>query len=380
MSETTPTEQQSFVRRFRKKPVVIEAAQLTIENFEDVRRWCGGTTWSRPPMRAVTGISIATLEGKMDAEFGDVIIKGVKGEFYPCKPDIFDRTYDDANTPDPRIAALEQQVATLTRERDDANAEAEAFRSAQADNECYAAQCIDARDAAIAREAGLREALSEAKAFVEGHATRPPAGHHCGDPDAMCDMECSVAAADAKLLMQISKALSTPGPTLASIRAETAREAALLALGDSGSDHIYRRLLAHADTIEAATTKAELGEHPAKAAFDKIIEPIRETARTLGYAIAVHGSLARDIDLIAVPWTSTAVDAKELAEAVRATLDRVTGYAKPSPRETQRHFQEGCITGKSHGRRVWSIHLHDDGSLYVDLSVMPRGNWLECGI
>jgi len=80
--------------QFRKKPVVIDALQLTLENFEEVKQWCGGKTWSRPPMRAVTGITIPTLEGNMEASFGDWIIQGVKGEFYPCKPDIFEATYE----------------------------------------------------------------------------------------------------------------------------------------------------------------------------------------------------------------------------------------------------------------------------------------------
>lgn len=79
---------------FRKKPVVIEARLLILSDFDEVKQWCGGRTWSRPPMRAVTGITIPTLEGDMNAEFGDWIIKGVKGEFYPCKPDIFAATYE----------------------------------------------------------------------------------------------------------------------------------------------------------------------------------------------------------------------------------------------------------------------------------------------
>ncbi len=57
--------------KFRKKPVVIEARQLTIHNIADIKYWCNGITWSDPPMRAVTGISIETLEGTMNAEFGD---------------------------------------------------------------------------------------------------------------------------------------------------------------------------------------------------------------------------------------------------------------------------------------------------------------------
>ena len=82
------------MKKYRKKPVIIEAVQLTHENMNDVCMWCRGIVWSRPPMRAVTGISIETLEGTMNAEFGDWIIKGVSNEFYPCKPDIFEKTYE----------------------------------------------------------------------------------------------------------------------------------------------------------------------------------------------------------------------------------------------------------------------------------------------
>jgi hypothetical protein len=79
---------------FRKKPVIIEAMELTRENFGEVKAWCGGTYWSKPPMRAVTGITIKTLEGEMNAGYGDWIIKGVSGEFYPIKSEIFLKTYD----------------------------------------------------------------------------------------------------------------------------------------------------------------------------------------------------------------------------------------------------------------------------------------------
>jgi len=82
--------------KFRKKPVVIEARLLTLESSTEVAAWCGGRSWSRPPMRAVTGLTIPTLEGDMSASYGDWIIKGVNGEFYPCKPDIFTKTYEPA--------------------------------------------------------------------------------------------------------------------------------------------------------------------------------------------------------------------------------------------------------------------------------------------
>ena len=86
-----------MIQKFRKKPVVIEAMLLTFETQLEVKSWCNGKTWSMPPMRAVTGISIETLEGTMNASFGDYIIKGVNGEFYPCKPDIFEKTYEVAD-------------------------------------------------------------------------------------------------------------------------------------------------------------------------------------------------------------------------------------------------------------------------------------------
>jgi hypothetical protein len=81
--------------KFRKKPVVISARQLSLENSDEIMKWCGSTKhWTKPPFRAVTGIIVPTLEGDHEASWGDWIIKGVKGEFYPCKPDIFEMTYE----------------------------------------------------------------------------------------------------------------------------------------------------------------------------------------------------------------------------------------------------------------------------------------------
>lgn len=83
--------------RYRKRPVVIEAWQITFDNVHDVARWCGGTS-----LRDLgegdpwVGVRIHTLEGVMSADLGDYVIKGVQGEFYPCKPDIFTATYEPA--------------------------------------------------------------------------------------------------------------------------------------------------------------------------------------------------------------------------------------------------------------------------------------------
>lgn len=77
--------------KYRKKPIVIDAIQFTDEAFEDCIRFLGGSADLDIRGRAIT---IPTLEGDMKANIGDWIIKGVKGEFYSCKPDIFAATYE----------------------------------------------------------------------------------------------------------------------------------------------------------------------------------------------------------------------------------------------------------------------------------------------
>lgn len=77
--------------RYRKKPVVIEARQLGETNVDELALWCNGVVFGDP---SGVAIAIRTLEGVMEAHKGDWIIKGVKDEFYPCKPDIFEATYE----------------------------------------------------------------------------------------------------------------------------------------------------------------------------------------------------------------------------------------------------------------------------------------------
>jgi len=88
---------------FRKKPVVIEAVQWLGTNLLEVIRFTGQNAsadhfkWEEyEDLVACEGLKIFTLEGAMLASHGDWIIKGVKGEFYPCKPDIFAATYEPA--------------------------------------------------------------------------------------------------------------------------------------------------------------------------------------------------------------------------------------------------------------------------------------------
>lgn len=80
--------------KFRKKPVVIEAIQWdgklpTIEKLLE-----GSTCKSVEQDLCDPALVIETLEGKMRAEVGDWVIRGVKGELYPCKPDVFEQTYE----------------------------------------------------------------------------------------------------------------------------------------------------------------------------------------------------------------------------------------------------------------------------------------------
>ena len=95
-----------MIKKYVKKPIEIEAIQLTKENIIEVFVFLDGANYKETKsaeeledfsqMMLKQGyIEIETLEGMMIANFGDYIIKGVKGEFYPCKPDIFQATYEE---------------------------------------------------------------------------------------------------------------------------------------------------------------------------------------------------------------------------------------------------------------------------------------------
>jgi len=91
-----------MAQQFRKKPIIIEAVQWTGKNKSEVKLfapsvhiyedsdYAGGSSLGMK-------CKIPTLEGEMEAQIGDWIIRGVKGEFYPCKPDIFESTYEGLN-------------------------------------------------------------------------------------------------------------------------------------------------------------------------------------------------------------------------------------------------------------------------------------------
>jgi hypothetical protein len=122
----TQPENVSVPKRFRKKPVVISAIQWTGENYRDVVQFV-----TSDPFHALgrkgEDLLISTLEdgpggeAKHYASLGDYIIRGVKGEYYPCKPDIFAQTYEAA-APSPEPRAVEgvksrEQLAAAAYER-----------------------------------------------------------------------------------------------------------------------------------------------------------------------------------------------------------------------------------------------------------------------
>jgi len=93
--------------KYRKKPVVVEAIQYKeplYDNIDDIKKFTNGSIKVEYAvgssedgggyLQRYTRITIQTLEGEMLVSEGDYIIKGVNGEFYPCKPDIFHKTYE----------------------------------------------------------------------------------------------------------------------------------------------------------------------------------------------------------------------------------------------------------------------------------------------
>jgi len=78
--------------KFRKRPVVVECVQFNVgeKSMAEIQAFTNG----KAQPHSSGDMIINTLEGKMTASIGDWIIQGVHGEFYPCKPDIFEKTYE----------------------------------------------------------------------------------------------------------------------------------------------------------------------------------------------------------------------------------------------------------------------------------------------
>jgi len=106
-----------------------------------------------------------------------------------------------------------------------------------------------------------------------------------------------------------------------------------------------------------------------------------EVARARGYALAIHGTVTSDLDLIACPWTDRAVSAEELKEAMMKHIG-ACGYSDMLKRDTcltaqqadeiaaREENKNADYTAKPHGRKAWNLYLYEGTK--VDLSVMPR--------
>lgn len=98
-----------MIKKYRKKPVVIEALQWTGDNVVEITEFMRGAPYDLIAQKqTITEIGVGThthlshfdlvihtLEGEHNSSIGDYIIKGIAGEFYPCKPDIFQKTYEE---------------------------------------------------------------------------------------------------------------------------------------------------------------------------------------------------------------------------------------------------------------------------------------------
>ncbi len=111
----------------------------------------------------------------------------------------------------------------------------------------------------------------------------------------------------------------------------------------------------------------EYSSYWARWKFAKLAVPMRERARSLGYNLVTHGSIARDIDMIAIPWTDTAVPREHLvSELIKTMRLHNNGVA------FMRSYQPP--SNKPHGRRAYTIFVE---GTYFDLSIMPTTHDLE---
>ena len=102
-----------MARAYRKKPVMVEAVQWTGENHAEMCEFIDPEAFEIIPR---IGLVIHTLEGDHHASPGDYIIKGVNGEFYPCKPDIFAKTYESSTLTQPNEPLTLEELREMDEE------------------------------------------------------------------------------------------------------------------------------------------------------------------------------------------------------------------------------------------------------------------------
>jgi hypothetical protein len=118
-------------------------------------------------------------------------------------------------------------------------------------------------------------------------------------------------------------------------------------------------------------------ERRAGVLYLRLIVPLRAKAKELGYALCVHGSLKRDIDLVAVPWSGKAAEPRVLAFSLQnVAQEHNDGIAFVLPTENNEYHNAGEPGHKPHGRLCWSFHL--GGGPYIDLSVFPPATDCIC--
>lgn len=115
--------------------------------------------------------------------------------------------------------------------------------------------------------------------------------------------------------------------------------------------------------------KPDLRAEQCQEYFTILIRALRYVAERCGYALGVHGSLRRDIDIIAAPWRDSAISAAGLIDYLRKATEAIVGCARV------RKADEGHQPEKKPcGRLAWSFYLtYDDNGPYLDISVMPKG-------
>lgn len=114
---------------------------------------------------------------------------------------------------------------------------------------------------------------------------------------------------------------------------------------------------------EAARAYAVRARKAEIAVFVELALPLlREAARSVGYALTEHGSKARDLDLVAIPWTDKAVSAERLIEVLATVCHVATGWGYKA--------DSGKIEPKPHGRVATAILA--SAEVHLDLSIMPR--------
>ena len=100
------------MQKFVKKPVVIEAIQYDGANITEIETFVGEKLPTIMASDVDTRLVLPTLEGDMKVSKGDYVIKGIKGEFYPCKPDIFKSTYNEVENNNGILSEGEKRVRT----------------------------------------------------------------------------------------------------------------------------------------------------------------------------------------------------------------------------------------------------------------------------